>query len=86
VAHIRQVADARAQELGWIRDRKASKLNDGRVIYYDKSENLYYSLDTQHGRFEVTNARGKHQGEVNFELEPIKNSLDESGGHDIRLK
>ncbi|TWR72464.1 hypothetical protein FIV40_10305 [Pseudomonas marginalis] len=46
-----------------------------------------YSVDTLHGRFEQLNGRGgAHMGEVNFDLSPVENSKDSSGGHDLRVK
>lgn len=30
--------------------------------------------------------KGKHMGEVDIDLNPIPNSIDKSGGHDINVK
>ena len=43
------------------------------------------SLDTQYGRFEKLNKKGKHMGEVDMCLNE-KGNQDSSGGHDIRIK
>lgn len=48
----------------WKMDVNLSKKN-GRSIYTDSKGN-HYSLDTQHGEFEVLDKRGKHQGAVNL--------------------
>ena len=43
------------------------------------------SLDTQHGRFEKLNKKGKHMGEVDMCLNE-KGNQDSSSEHDIRIK
>ena len=60
------------------------KKNKGRTIYTD-SDGLNYSLDTQHGRFEILNKKGKHQGEVDFGSRVTKKA-DTSGKHDLIVK
>ena len=68
---------------------KFKEINPGkekRIVYYDKDNKLYYSVDTQHGRFEKCDANGNHLGEVNIDLEDIPNSRDKSGRHDIHFK
>jgi RHS repeat-associated protein len=83
VAEVKQLASKVAKENGWIKDSKVSKMNR-HDVYFDKVTNKYYSVDTQHGRFEVTNSKGKHQGEVDFDLNPTK-SADKSGEHDLGI-
>ena len=84
VAYIRTNASNIASQKGWVKDSKLSRIN-GRDVYYDSSSGRYYAVDTQHGRFEVLNKRGRHQGEVDFNLNPTK-PADNSGGHDLRMK
>ncbi|MED1060105.1 colicin E3/pyocin S6 family cytotoxin [Bacillus mycoides] len=55
-----------------------------RDVYVDSKSNNFYALYTQHGRFEVLNKKGKHQGEVDFNLNSTKPS-DKSGGHDLKM-
>ncbi|MCB5540311.1 colicin E3/pyocin S6 family cytotoxin [[Ruminococcus] lactaris] len=52
-------------------------------MYKDTKTGEYYSVDTQHGRFEHLNKRGQHLGEVDFDFNPTK-EMDTSGRHDIR--
>ncbi|WP_396464583.1 T7SS effector LXG polymorphic toxin [Bacillus sp. SG20032] len=84
IAFIRETAAPIAKQNGWKKDAKLSTINK-RDVYYDSKSKTYYALDTQHGRFEVLNKRGKHQGEVDFNLNPTKEA-DKSGGHDLRMK
>ena len=82
MATVKEKARKVAKEKGLIKDSKLSKLN-GRDIYKNSKTGEYYSVDTQHGRFEYLNKRGKHLGEVDFEFKPTKEA-DISGGHNIR--
>lgn len=84
VALIRTTAMETAQQNNWKKDSRLSKQN-GRDVYVDPKTGNYYALDTQHGRFEVVNKKGKHQGEVDFNLNPTK-PADRSGGHDLKVK
>ncbi|MFD3196941.1 T7SS effector LXG polymorphic toxin [Bacillus sp. LR_5] len=84
IAFIRETAAPIAKQNGWKKDSKLSTINK-RDVYYDSKSKTYYALDTQHGRFEILNKRGKHQGEVDFNLNPTKEA-DKSGGHDLRIK
>ncbi|TKH19869.1 hypothetical protein FC697_19705 [Bacillus wiedmannii] len=43
-----------------------------RDVYVDSKSNNLYALYKQHGRFEVLNKKGKHQGEVDFNLNSTK--------------
>jgi hypothetical protein len=56
------MAAAKASKNGLERNRNLSKKN-GRDIYTDKNGNLY-SVDTQHGRFEKIDSKGRHVEEV----------------------
>ena len=52
---------------GWIKNNKLIKKNGGKYeIYTDPKDGKHYSLDTQHGHFEVCNRKGEHQGSVDF--------------------
>ncbi|WP_459207668.1 RHS repeat-associated core domain-containing protein [Pseudomonas sp. MLB6B] len=85
IAIIRDMASQVANARNWKRAKNIERLNRGRTIYTDDKH--YYSIDSQHGRFERTSLKnGKHLGEVDMGLNPIFNSLDPSGGHDIRVK
>lgn len=85
VAQVKQMASSVAQSNGWVKDNKLTKMNN-RDVYKGSDGNLY-ALDTQHGRFELVNAKnGKHQGEVDMGLKFIEGSKDTSGGHDLKVK
>nr|WP_257150707.1 colicin E3/pyocin S6 family cytotoxin [Bacillus toyonensis] len=71
-----------AEQNGWKKDSKLSRVNK-RDVYVDSKSNNLYALDTQHGRFEVLNKKGKHQGEVDFNLNSTK-PADKSGGYDLK--
>ncbi|KMQ16260.1 colicin E3/pyocin S6 family cytotoxin [Bacillus mycoides] len=81
IALIKSTSMDIANQKGWKKDNKRTKMNK-REVYYDKKADTYYAIDTQHGRFEVVNSKGKHQGEVEFNLNQTK-SADKSGGHDL---
>ncbi len=81
-AEILEKAKDVANERGW--EKYKNSKDQKRIVYEDKNGNLY-SVDTQHGRFEVLNKEGKHQGEVDMDLNKTKDA-DPSGGHDLRLK
>jgi len=84
VAMIKQTAAVVAAQAGMVKDSKLSRMN-GRDVYKSKSGDLF-SLDSQHGRFEVINPKnGKNLGEVDFSFASTK-PADSSGGHDIRIK
>ncbi len=84
VAKIKEVTAKVAEDAGMVRDKRVEKLNRPRTVYRDKDGN-YYSVDTQHGRFEKTNSKGKHQGEYDIEFND-KGKQDPSGGHDLIVK
>ncbi|PRR90353.1 MULTISPECIES: T7SS effector LXG polymorphic toxin [unclassified Bacillus (in: firmicutes)] len=73
-----------AKSNGLIKDSKLSKINS-RDVYKDPKTGDLYSVDTQHGRFEKTNNKGKHQGEVDFDFKQTK-PADASGGHNLKIK
>jgi|SRR5690606_8895826 len=73
-----------AKENGWVKKADIQKKNKGRTIYTDPKDGKHYSLDTQHGTFEVLNKKGKHQGEVDFGGNKKKDA-DTTGAHDINI-
>lgn len=81
VAKVKEKAEAVAKGRGWNKNKELTRKNE-RPVYTDENGD-HYSIDTQHGRFEKCNNRGKHQGEFKIDLEPVKDSQDPSGGHDI---
>ena len=85
VPTVRGMAEQVANSRAWTKARRIEKLNKGRTVYTDGKH--YYSLDTQHGRFEkIEMKKGKHLGEVDMSTAPIPNSLDPSGKHDLRVR
>ena len=81
VAAVREKANDVLKENGITKDYQASKINN-RAIYKDSNTGEYYSIDTQHGRLEHFNKKGKHLGEVDFDFKQTK-PADKSGRHDI---
>ena len=53
-------------------------------IYRGSNGNLC-ALDTQHGRFEAVSPKGKRLGDLDFSMQKIPNSIDKSGGHDLKV-
>ena len=84
VANVKQTAKDIADKSGLKKDSRVSKLN-GRDVYVDPKTGNYYSVDTQHGTFEITNSRGKHLGECDFNFQGTK-PADTSGGHNLKVK
>ena len=82
VAKVLEKTREIAKDRGWKKTSLSSR-NGGREIYYDSLSERYYAVDTQHGRFELHNKRGKHLGELRIDLSPVENSIDISGRHDI---
>ncbi|MEO5968573.1 MAG: polymorphic toxin-type HINT domain-containing protein, partial [Bdellovibrionia bacterium] len=82
VAKVREKASNVANEQKWTRNNKLSTMND-RPVYTDKNGD-HYSVDTQHGRLEKFDRRGRHQGELDMNLKPRK-PADNSGRHDIEV-
>ncbi|PGE36989.1 S-layer protein [Bacillus toyonensis] len=83
IALIKSTSMDIAKQNDWKKDSKLTRMNN-RDVYFDSKTKNYYALDTQHGRFEVVNKKGKHQGEVDFNLNSTK-PADNSGGHDLRM-
>jgi hypothetical protein len=83
VAAIRIEAEAVAKSRGLEFEEFVSKRNK-RIVYRDPSTKNLYSVDTQHGRFEMLNRKGKHLGEVNFDFNLTKGP-DKSGMHDLEI-
>ncbi|MCB0695089.1 MAG: RHS repeat-associated core domain-containing protein [Saprospiraceae bacterium] len=65
IAQYRQLGSNFAELNDWTKNNKLSKLND-RTIYSD-ANGMHYSLDTQHGHFEVLNHKGEHKGSIKFD-------------------
>ncbi|GMG80460.1 T7SS effector LXG polymorphic toxin [Bacillus safensis] len=84
VAAVKMKVKEVAKSNGLIKDSKLSKINS-RDVYKDPKTGDLYSVDTQHGRFEKTNNKGKHQGEVDFDFKQTK-PADASGGHNLKIK
>ncbi|QNH06399.1 hemagglutinin repeat-containing protein [Pseudomonas sp. B11D7D] len=85
VARVKETVQIVAESLGLEKDSRLTKLNNRDV--YRGVDGFLYAVDTQHGRFEkVDPKKGRHLGEVDMNLTPIKDSLDTSGGHDLRIK
>lgn len=84
VAIVKETVNKIVVEQGMVKDSKLTKLNN-RDVYRGLDGNLY-ALDTQHGRFEAVSPKGKHLGEVDFSMQEIPNSVDKSGGHDLKVK
>ncbi len=83
VAAVKTEAESVAENKGLEWDRTLSKINK-RDVYRDPNTGNLYSLDTQHGRFEVLNKKGIHMGEVDFNLNFTK-IADKSGGHNLKI-
>ncbi|WP_305145899.1 hemagglutinin repeat-containing protein [Enterobacter pasteurii] len=84
VAVVKETAPQIAAANGMVKDSKLTKLNNRDV--YRGLDGHFYALDTQHGRFEVVTSKGKHLGEVDFSMQKIPNTIDKSGGHDLKVK
>ncbi|HEM6741957.1 TPA: hypothetical protein U2I27_002196 [Citrobacter farmeri] len=84
VAIVKETVNKDIVEQGMVKDNRLTKLNN-RDVYRGVDGNLY-ALDTQHGRFEAVSPKGKHLGEVDFSMQKIPNSIDKSGGHDLKVK
>lgn len=70
-----------ARRNGWEKDNRITRLN-GRDVYKDANGNLY-AADTQHGRIEYNDKRGKHLGE--HDIDGIfKKPADTKGKHDLK--
>lgn len=41
---------------------KVAMIESGRKVYYNATEDVYYTWDTMHGEVEVFNRRGRHIG------------------------
>ena len=85
VALVKQMVNQVAPSNGMVKDNKLTRINNRDV--YRGNDGYLYAVDTQHGRFEQVNAKtGKHQGEVDMGMKPISDSMDKSGGHDLKVK
>ena len=70
-----------ARKNGWTKDSKLSQMNN-RTVYKDADGKLY-AVDTQHGRIEYTDSRGKHLGEYNIDGKQTK-IADKAGKHNLK--
>lgn len=86
VAFLMQAAKETAKIHGFTPEPSLSRKHH-RLIYKDAKGQIY-SLDTQHGEFEVINPKTlKHEGAVRlYDLKPVPNSTDRSGAHNLRKK
>ncbi|KMW74228.1 hypothetical protein TI10_00025 [Photorhabdus luminescens subsp. luminescens] len=85
VAQIKQMVTLVVSSNGMTKDNRLTKLNNRDV--YRGNDGYLYAVDTQHGRFEKVHPKtGKHQGEVDMGMKAIANSIDKSGGHDLKVK
>lgn len=85
VALVKPMAAQRAQHFGWdpIETGNIKEKNQNRILYTD--EHNIYSVDTQHGTFEVHDLRGKHLREINFDGAEVS-PRDPTGQHDLKYK
>ena len=84
VAAIKTKLGEVANKNGWPKDSRLSRLN-GRDVYKDPKTGNLYAVDSQHGRFEMTNKRGRHIDEVNIEGVP-QNKTYKDKSHDLKVK
>lgn len=85
VAIVKTTVNSFVKENGWVKDNKISTMNN-RDVYKGKDGYLY-AVDSQHGRFEKINPKnGQHLGEYDLGGNLIPNSLDKSGGHNLKVK
>lgn len=82
VATVKTETQKVASENGLVKDKRLSRINN-RDVYRDKNTDTLYSVDTQHGRFEVLNEKGVHVGEVDLDFNMTKDA-DLSGTHDLK--
>lgn len=71
-----------ARRNDWKKNDRLSRMNR-RTIYTDAAAGYHYSVDTQHGRLERLDRRGRHLGEFDIDLNQTKEA-DTSGRHNIR--
>ena len=81
----RKVVSEVAYRNGYIKDDRLSRINSTTEKIRDIYANgeIYISADVRHGRVEVFNSLGHHQGEYTYDNEYHKNSKDETGRHNI---
>ncbi len=82
---VKDMAESVANQNGWTRAKNIESKNKGRTIYQDGKH--YSSVDAQHGCFEqISKKNGKHMAEIDMGENPISNSIDKSGEHDLVVK
>lgn len=84
VAKYKEVGSEIAKQNNWTKNKTLSKKNN-RDIFTDR-DGKHYSLDTQHGHFEILNKRGQHQGSIDFDGINTGKGIDKTGKHDINIK
>lgn len=82
IAQFKTVGAEFAEKNGLVKNNKLSKMND-RTIYSGEN-GTHYSLDTQHGHFEVLNSKGKHQGSIKFDGSDTGKGIQ--ADHGIKIK
>ncbi|MGV3527221.1 MAG: hypothetical protein ACO1RX_23600 [Candidatus Sericytochromatia bacterium] len=88
VALINPRAREYARAMEWEPMSRLSARNNDRLIFYDRRNDRYLSVDTQHGDFEILDRRGRHQGSMDLWGEQTQSRhsvVDRSGRHDIRV-
>ena len=73
-----------ARKNGWTKDPILTKKNKRETFKDDKGR--IFACDTQHGRFEYLDSRGKHLGEYNIDGKSIDGKIDRTKGHNIYMK
>lgn len=68
---------------GWKQDKRLSALNN-RTAYRSESEKAFYLVDTQYGKLEKLDFKGKYLGEFDFSLNQTK-LKDMSEQHDLKV-
>ncbi|MER9554388.1 RHS repeat-associated core domain-containing protein [Mesorhizobium sp. M0323] len=82
VATARSTLRDAALGRGWTKDNRVSRINE-RDVYKDRL-GYYWSVDTEKGRYEKTDKRGKHLGEFNRDLGETEGP-DPTGRHDLTI-
>jgi len=81
VAAVRGKIEKVAGKNGWQYDAKASKMNNRDV--YRTPDGELRAADTQHGRIEHTDGKGRHLGEFDIDGKQTK-PPDRSGRHNLK--
>jgi RHS repeat-associated protein len=81
VVAVRGKAAKVARKNDWVKDPSLSQIN-GRDVYRTQTGELR-AVDTQHGRIEYADAKGRHLGEFDIDGQQKKRA-DKSGRHKLR--